>query len=253
MRTGIQGLRPTPIEQTHVGDDPLCYVTAATYPLDIPYYNGDNPLQGRIARMTSILLTSIVNRRSCSYDSTTHTIILDREFIHLCKLVGIYNGGNGVRRIRETLEAYPTLEFLDEHGDTVKPFTRIKLATRGVQGTVIEFTPEYERLMTTDTRTIHASTLLNIRKNGVATDMLMLAVFYAPDDRRLFIGINDLRALLPTSEDRLLGRQVIARYAVALNETQTEWRFTVEGKALRIQPAGVYVNDRDDVALTGIR
>lgn len=216
-----------------------CYVTADTYPINAPYRGGGKPsgLVGLFARRMSIVFTTLVNRKSPDYDPETLTLTLGKDFLRLCKRTGMYNNGGGIKQARRTLLAYATAEFEDRNGRTVKPIASSIPASRGLLGWVIVFDRDFVRLMKRNVRRVQLDDLAMLNgMGGVAFDLFIFAVLYAPDGKNLIIRHTDLGRLLPNLAHSTVAPQAILDITSRLNENQSQWTFAYENKSVRISP-----------------
>lgn len=214
-------------------------LTPETYPSFIPYRiddeNGDG-LSGKMPRLLSIIITTLINAHDPSYDPETRTLRLEYGFSDMCQKLRIHSGGRSRQRLSQTLRQYVSTPF-----PTVNGFMKVaedsdldqRLPARRQW---IRFTREYVDACTRNVRQIPLDTL---PRSAFTFDLLAVTALYTPDNRRLRIPIPDLMRLLPKGDRReSVFRGACAKSAALLNRTQDIWTVRVTGNEFQSFVAG---------------
>lgn len=213
------------------------WVTAPTYPIFMPYksaYGSYTPYSGKLPRLMSIAMTTLVLTHDSAYDPSTRTLFLSGSWQRLARQIKLLNGGQSRDKLADLLDAYENQPFPTTDGDIIVAESTGTAQTLGQRW--VRFTPEYERLMTGFPK--KPVPMEDMPHNTVELDLWMLAILYCPESQPLQIPTRDLSAVLPETGERKSHATLYRQSAKNLNDGQTRWAFTYEdADGLTITPA----------------
>lgn len=221
----------------------------AAYPMRAPYSSeGGTRLAGRVPRLLSIIFCTLVHTDDPCYDSQTRTLSLGGRFHSLCMKFGLLSGGINRGMLNRTMEFYATREFTTVDGRTLRPCEDHDLSARAMSGRWIRFTPEWEALLKENNRQVPLDVVASLDRSYFTLDLLMIAVLYAPNDRRLIIPFEELSCLLPEGT-ALIRADKMSRTLSVLNAAQSTWRYSLRRRSLSIMPANATSMSVESVTL----
>lgn len=93
MNEGTYGLETLKADyHTILGYD-IGYLTAESYPLFAPYRaKTKNSFSGRVPRLLSIIITTLINTPSREWDAETRTLTIGDDFFFLANKCGLNSG-----------------------------------------------------------------------------------------------------------------------------------------------------------------
>lgn len=245
MNEGTYGLETLKAEYHSILGYDIGYVTAESYPLFAPYRaRNKQSFSGRVPRLLSIIITTLVNTPSREWDPDTRTITIGDDFFYLANKCGLNSGGDGRATVRDRLLMLTETQFTDKDGNKVIPVARTDISKYflTVERRRVTFTEQFVRMMTRNVRQLPLRCLYPNAGSAIATDLLTLAALYCPENHRLIIEREDLPALLPASMQSLSKQSLLKRFK-ELNGSQNEWTFRLTKNSVTVSPFGVYSSE----------
>lgn len=245
MNEGTYGLETLKADyHTILGYD-IGYVTAESYPLFAPYRAKDKQtFSGRVPRLLSIIITTLVNTPSREWNAETRTLTIGEDFFYLANKCGLNSGGDGRTTVRDRLLMLTEIQFTDMDGNKVTPVshTDINPDFLTVEHRRITFTEQFVRMMTRNVRQLPLKCLYPNAGSGIGIDLLVLSALYCPENHRLIIEREDISSLLPASSQSLSTQSLLKRFK-ELNDSQNEWTYRMTKHSVTISPFGVYSSE----------
>lgn len=245
MNEGTYGLEISSADYRTIFGYDIGYLTAESYPLFAPYRAKDgNMFSGRVPRLLSIILTTLVNAPSREWDGETRTITIGDDFFYLANKFGLNSGGDGRATVRDRMLMLATTQFTRSDGLKVIPLesTDITSDSLVIERRRLTFSEPFVRMMTENVRQIPLKCLYPNAGNAMSIDLLALAALYCPENRRLIIEREDLPDLLPASRQSLSRQNLLKRFK-ELNDGQNEWTFRLTKYNMTVSPFGVYTSE----------
>ena len=245
MNEGTYGLETLKADYHTVLGYDIGYVTAESYPLFAPYRaKNKQSFSGRVPRLLSIIITTLVNTPSREWNPETNTLTIGDDFFYLANKCGLNSGGDGRATVRDRLLMLTETQFTDAEGNKVIPVsaTDINPHFLTVEHRRIMFTEQFVRMMTRNVRQLPLKCLYPNAGSAIGIDLLTLAALYCPENHRLVIEKEDLPALLPASSQSLSKQSLLKRFK-ELNDSQNEWTFRMTKYSVTISPFGVYSSE----------
>lgn len=231
----------------------ICYVSAATYPMTLPYRDEDNEgsvMTGRLPRVMNIILTTMVVSGHRDWYRRTRTLELSSDWRVMCMRAGLSTGGDGVDRTRRLFQELADSTVTTPDGRRIPPVESLSMPQRGIVGGIIVFSDEYVRMLTRTPRELPFNALATVRRSPLMLDMLVLAALYCPDDRPLLIERSSMFDILPATSKQSLGKRSLSARFDTLNSAQDKWRFRVDKRRVIISPADIWTSVRDGDVLS---
>lgn len=245
MNEGTYGLETLKADyHTTLGYD-IGYLTAESYPLFAPYRaKTKNSFSGRVPRLLSIIITTLINTPSREWDAETRTLTIGDDFFFLANKCGLNSGGDGRTTVRNQLLMLSSVQFTGADGVKVTPVehTEITADSLTIEHRKITFTEPFVKMMTRNVRQMPLKCLYPNAGSAIAIDLLVLAALYCPNDHRLIIERADLPSLLPASRQSLSKQNLLNRFK-ELNDSQNEWTYRITKYSVTISPFGVYSSE----------
>lgn len=232
-----------------------CYVSANAYPLTVPYKNPHRDayeINGKMPRIVSILFNTLVVVPNEDYDAESRTMSFGRLFRSLCLRLHMCAGGRANESMRRLLRSFNDITFYKDDGTPVKPIENLVMPERGLSGIRVTFTEDYVRLMLDNPREMPLSTFVAVSSSAVQLDLLVLAVLYCPEDRKLIIQRDELPSIMPMVSPQTLAPAKLNSLLVKLNQIQDRWTFRLGERNLSICPADMWEPNSEALVLRRI-